>query len=543
MLSSKRLLRLFVFALSLGSVAQAAPPAVPRWSVYEIPLRASGTYENPYLQTGVTATFTGPGGVKKTVAGFWNGENNFGLRFTPTAEGRWSYLTASKDPGLNGKRGELTCTAPKPGSHGFVRRDAAHPYHFVHDDGTRYFMLGTTYYGLVSAALAGPAWKAAVDSCARHGITKIRFRVNVKICENRTSPNPCSSIYASDPSQPGGVDHDRLNLTHLRATDAVVAYLAEKGIVADFMVFDSQEKLYGTHEQDLRYLRHALARYAAYPNVMWCLTNEFQRVPNKPKPFWNETGRIVRAEDPWLVEGPNVRPLSIHPFGGQSNGAQFQFHDEPWPVHVILQAGRFVPADTLNLVTLRNRGHRMPIVNDEFGYMDDDIREWGNGGYNRAVHRNALWSQYLAGGYASTGDKAEYPDGRPYQSTAWHSRPEYEDVRHLHDFFTKKGLNYWEMEPANERVVSGERTYALATGDGKMGIVYAAVGGAPQLLLPYGTYAARLFDPRTGRDTPLPAWTGGQPFALSLPDAQDWVVYFKRTGTGAARQVTRADKD
>lgn len=535
MVSFQRLLQLFALAIGLGWAANAAPPAVPRWSVYELSLRASGRYENPYLHTSVTATFTGPGGVKKTVSGFWDSGNVFKLRFAPTAEGRWSYVTASKDPGLNAQRGEFTCTAPKAGSHGFVRRDAAHPYHFVHDDGTRYFMLGTTYYGLTSAALAGPAWKAAVDSCARHGITKIRFRVNVKVCENSTNPGPCSSVYGSD--------HDHLNPAHLRAVDEVVSYLNEKGVVADFLIFDSQEKFYGTDEQDLRYLRHVLARYAAYPNVIWCLTNEFQRAPNKTRAFWETAGTLIRQTDPYAAQGEHLRPLSIHSFGGQSNGAQFQFHDESWPVHVILQSGRFVPADTLNLVTLRNRGHRMPIVNDEFGYFEDDIREWGKGGYTRAVHRNALWGTYLAGGYATAGDKVQYPDGRPYHSATWHSRPEYEDLRHLNHFFTKKGLEYWKMEPANERIVSGERTYALATGDGKAGIVYAAAGGAPQLLLPYGTYAARLFDPRTGSDTPLPDWTGGQPFALTLPDAQDWVVYFKRTGAGATRQVTRADKD
>jgi hypothetical protein len=540
----KHCLLLTVLGLTqLLYTARAVPPSVPRWSVHELTLQASGRYDNPYQEASLTATFSGPGGLKKTVTGFWDGANAFKLRFTPTAKGRWTYTTASNDAGLNGKRGELICTAPKPGSHGFIRRDAAHPYHFVYDDGTRYFMLGTTYYGLVSAALGGSAWKAAVDSCARYGITKIRFRVNVKICENALSPNPCSSMYAADPQQPGRVDHDRLNLTHLRAVDQVVQYLAERGVGADFLIFDSQEKFYGTDEQDLRYLRHAMARYAAYPNVMWCLTNEFQRVPNKPRTFWTAVGTSIQGEDPYFAEGERRRLLSIHPFGGQSNGAQFQFHNEAWPVHVILQAGRFVPADTLNLITLRNRGHRMPIVNDEFGYMDDDIREWGKGGYTRAVHRNALWSTYLASGYASVGDKAQYPDGKPYQSTTWHSRPEYDDIRHLVDFFTKKGLTYWEMNPANELIVSGKRAYALRTGDGSAGFVYAAAGGAPQLLLPYGSYTARLYDPRTGTDTPLPEWTGGQPLTVTLPDAQDWVLYFKRTGTAAARQVTRTDKD
>lgn len=531
---------LLLLLLCCAELASSAN--VPRWSVHELTLTATGRYDNPYRQMNLTAIFTGPGGIKKEVSGFWYGGNTFKIRFTPTAEGRWSYVTRSADNGLNNQRGSLICTAPTLRQHGFVRRDAEHPHHFVHDDRTRYFMVGTTYYALVSAALSNDKWKTAVDSCAFYGINKIRFRVNIKLCQNSTQPGPCSSVWGDNK------DHDRLNPAHLRAVDEVVSYLNERGIVADFMPFDSQEKFYGTDEQDLRYLRYLVARYAAYPNVIWCLTNEFQRVPNKPREFWNTAGTIIQQQDPYFAEprqvsGSNLRPLSIHPFGGQSNGAQFQFHDQSWPVHVILQSGRFVPADTLNVITLRNRGHNMPIVNDEFGYFEDDIREWGKGGYNQTVHRNALWSIYLAGGYATIGDKVQYTDGKPYHSSVWHPRPEYADVKHLADFFTKTGLNYWSMEPTNALVSEGERTYALATGDGKGGIVYAAVGGTSQLLLPYGTYAATLFDPRTGTEKPLPDWTGGQPFTLTLPDKQDWVVYFKQTSYGQSQTVSRKAVD
>ncbi|WP_083732709.1 DUF5060 domain-containing protein [Spirosoma montaniterrae] len=524
--------------LLLLSTCLAALADVPRWSVQEITLTASGRYNNPYTDARVSATFTGPGGVSHEVGGFWYEGNTFKIRFTPTAEGRWTYVTRSADKGLNNQKGSLTCNAPKAGNHGFIRRDADHPHHFMYDDGTRYFMLGTTYYGILSTAIAGDTWKQAIDSCAHYGITKIRFRVNIKLCKNSTQPGPCSSVWGSD-----GKDHDQLNPAHLRLVDEVLTYMNERGIVADLMPFDSQESFYGTDEQDLRYLRYLMARYASYPNVIWCLTNEFQRVPNKPREFWNTAGTIIRQHDPYASYKQNLRPLSIHPFGGQSNGAQFQFHDQPWPVHVILQSGRFVPADTLNVITLRNRGHNMPIVNDEFGYFDDDIREWGKGGYNQTVHRNALWSIYLAGGYATIGDKAQYADGKPYHSAIWHPRPEYADLKHLNTFFTKTGLPYWAMEPANTLVSAGERTYALATGDGKMGIVYAAAGGTAQLLLPYGTYTAHLLDPRTGRDTALPNWTGGQPVTLTCPDTQDWVVYFRRSGQGLAQQVSKTVKD
>ena len=118
--------------------AQARPSA-PQWSVYEIALTMQEACADPYLQASVTATFRGPGGVVKTVPGFWEGGRAFRVRFTPTVQGRWSWATESTDLGLGGKTGEFDCTAPAAGRHGFLRRDAARPYSFVYDDGARCF--------------------------------------------------------------------------------------------------------------------------------------------------------------------------------------------------------------------------------------------------------------------------------------------------------------------------------------------------------------------------------------------------------------------
>ncbi len=235
-----------IFLLPASSAVSAQTTNVPRWSVHEIALTASGTYRNPYADTGVTATFQGPGQIKKTVKGFWNGGNAFLVRFTPTAEGAWTYTTRSDDAGLNGKTGTFTCTAAQPGDHGFLRRDAKHRYHFVWDDGARHFMCGNTYYGLMQNALAGDTWKASIDGSLRRGMNKVRFRV-----------------------PPADPDKETADLAHYRKLEEVVRYMASRGMVANFLVFGNGS--FGTQEQDERYLRYVLARYAAYPNVVWDL--------------------------------------------------------------------------------------------------------------------------------------------------------------------------------------------------------------------------------------------------------------------------------
>lgn len=119
-----------------------ATTEVPRWAVHELALVATGQYTNPYTQADVSATFLGPDGARKTVAGFWDGGDQFRIRFTPTIEGEWTYATRSTDPGLDGHIGTLRCAALVAGESGFVRRDPDHPRHFIRDNGDRHFVCG-----------------------------------------------------------------------------------------------------------------------------------------------------------------------------------------------------------------------------------------------------------------------------------------------------------------------------------------------------------------------------------------------------------------
>src|SRR5262245_39997169 len=85
--------------------------SVPRYDVFEIALTAAGSYHNPYLEMPadattrgfVVGTFTGPGGEKITIDGFWDGGSTWKIRMAPTVVGTWRYTTFSADAGLNGR--------------------------------------------------------------------------------------------------------------------------------------------------------------------------------------------------------------------------------------------------------------------------------------------------------------------------------------------------------------------------------------------------------------------------------------------------------
>ena len=499
---------------------------VPMWSVHEIELQSTQRYANPYTQIDVTATFQGPNDSKQTVQGFWNGDRTFIVRFTPTVSGKWHYTTSSRDSGLNAQTGTINCTDAKQSDRGFLRRDADHRYSFVWDDGSRYFMFGQTYYDLMKLAMVKPDWKTSVDNSRAMGMNKIRFFLPPQPQSRPKSPDP--------PTSPYGSNKDTLNLAHWQKLDEVIQYMKDRETVAELLLFNYRD-IYGTQTQDERYLKYAIARYAAFPNVIWCLANEWNYTP-KSQSYWNTLGEIVRRQDPWFSREKFLRPLSIH----QQTRIDFQFFERDWPVHAIIQFGvrnkKYAAGDEWGNEGIRyNLGQDMPVVNDEYGYVGEyqDKSVKGAPTLTRTKHRQIMWGIYTAGGYASAGDKYKYSQGRPYFSGYWYQPDEYADIKQLVNFFTTKGIEYWQMSSQNSLIKAGTRVYALAN-PGKQYVFYAAVGGKFTAQIAPGTYTVRRYNPRTGEDVALANVTGNDLRSFALPDQEDWVVYLKVEDSKAA---------
>jgi hypothetical protein len=537
--------KLFVATWFAASVTACAA-SIPQWSMHEIALESQRASANPYTNVEVAARFTGPGGVTKDVRGFWDGGLTFKVRFAPTARGEWTYTITSKpaDAGLAAE-GAFTVTAPLPGGHGFLRRDTEFPTSFVFDDGTRFFMVGTTYYDILLNARAGDAWKESVTNITHSGMNKVRMHLHPGDGGGR------SHYAASEPFVNG--DPDRLDLAHWQAADRVVAFMAEHGVLADLIVFPyrREQQAVASFSQDERYLRYVLARYGAFTNVIWCLVNEWN-YSVLPQDYWNRMGRLLRDEDPWSQDGGRPRALSIH----QQTRPDWNFAGETWPSHAIVQFGvrnrgasvkvgnewktpppgalRFTFGDDWgNHSIVANWTGTYPIVNDEYGYVGEPHDDSAGGSkcdnkvvrFTRDKHRRTMWGIAVGGGYLSTGDKNDYPDGRPYFSANWHDTPEYGDVNRLVDFFTIGGLEYWKMAPHNE-LVTGTRVYLLAEPD-RQYVAYVAAGGEFKIKLGPGRYIASRFDPATGEGVSLGTVDGGER-VIPLPAKHEWVVRLAR---------------
>lgn len=74
----------------------AAEDAPRQWRASEFAFTAEKDCPAP-MSLELLATFTGPGGEKYAVPGFWDGGRTWRVRFAPTAPGRWSYVTACRE--------------------------------------------------------------------------------------------------------------------------------------------------------------------------------------------------------------------------------------------------------------------------------------------------------------------------------------------------------------------------------------------------------------------------------------------------------------
>lgn len=532
--------------------------SVPFRAVCQVQLKASTAFANPYTNANaqVTADFTHTSpNVTLRVSGFWDGSTDpvdgktiITFRFTPTETGSWSYVTTSADSALNGKTGSFTVAGS---GRGFLRRNNNRPEQFVFDNNVRFFPWGQTYYNIINTARFSGPWKNAIDQSALVGLNKVRL-LAYPFQDASSYPNTKPFSDAS---------HNTLDLGHFRKLDEVVQYLNTKGMVADLIVFSTDcngfaPPLYSSAGEvvDQRYLRYVMARYAAFPNLIWCLTNEWQLAPfgscnpngTNPYPatYWQDLGNIVFDEDPWITNtaGTRVRPLSIH----QRTQHTFDFIDEPWATYAVLQDGTrngrydnpdFTNGDEWGNYSIQvNLGHGKPVVNDEYGYFGATLGCTGcSGTFDRLQNRRTIWGIALAGGYGSSGDARPISGAgsEPILSATWQgtsSTLEYEDLTRMLTFFGTRVTDWWLL--GRDTTVSGNsRVYAMSQ-PGVRYLVYTATGGAFTLTLaPPSTgtaYKVARYNPATGQECALPDRAGGAQ-AFSLP-GNDWVLRLETAG-------------
>ena len=501
---------------------------VPKFSVFDVTLRGPelSPADAPARDVELVLTFRHEsGGLQTRVHGFWDGDgrggnrgNVFKARFCPTRHGRWEITgTHSNRPELNGqRRGDtLTCT------------DSKHPGLWIADgrwyrrsDGSHPFIVGNTHYSFLSRRNDKGAVKTdPVEDVRknREHFTKLRFALTAD-----RYPDPDLKPFLDDEgrqSDDGRFSYRPNPQWFNQRADPVIAEGFRVDLACDLILCgpDTRESR-STLVGDARpWLRYVAARYGAYPNVWFCLANEWDiKEPKYTPADMRSAGEALRN---FL---PHRSPVSTHaaPEGWNAE-LTGDWHDHTIIQHKLKRLPQAADSAARNFAP----GGNKPIVNDENAYQ-------GKGdGFSEADTVEGCLGTFLGGAYASTGEKYGEKLGQyfwgGYDPAAHSAAPR---LGYLRDY-VDRSVRFWKMRPLRGgqspmHVVGKDARVLGATGAEYVVGTNRAITGV-RVNLPPGTWRVMQVDLMSLSTKELAPDAAGT-FAFSAPDSRAVLTHFVR---------------
>jgi len=449
-------LLLVLFGASVFVLAGKPVLQVQKWNPIDLEFKTEVTWRfsptDPF-EIDFYAEVIGPDNIKLIIPGFYTGDNSWKIRFSPTKVGEWSITTHSEVIELDEQHIKLECITNKNENvYGGLQVDPENPHHFIYEDGTRWFPMGYEANWLFAMDMdvsdnSLPTLNPFLDKLSNYGFNLILINTwaydtewrKGKTADDDYGP-PLLFPWEGSHESP---DYNRFNLDYWEHFDQVIDALYQRGMIAH-LYFKVHNKLVnwpkpGSAQDDLFY-RWIIARYAAYPNIIWSLSKEAQY----ERSYYNKVERLkyIRSIDSYK------RLLTVHDDrhtydrGHYDELVDFRSSQEHSDIHATM------------LQQLASNA--WPVLNVESGY------EHGPKGLNDKTYGrsntpeqviDAIWKIQMAGVY-----NAYY-----YTFAAWDIiRPEdnppgYEYVKNFTDFFSK--THYWLLKSADSLVNYG---YCLA---------------------------------------------------------------------------------
>ncbi|UCF43997.1 MAG: DUF4038 domain-containing protein [Planctomycetota bacterium] len=551
-------LSLALAAYGLGNVV-SGESEVGQWQVFEVEMTAQNQYENPYVdglpdggESLVKVTFTGISGeaqgMRYAVKGFWDGENTWRVRFASTAPGVWSYITTSKDPGLDGIKGVFTCTQwndaekqANPVRRGFIRvcKTGKRPgRYFEYSDETPFLWIGDTWWNWTKREISFSSFKKLVDDRVQKGFTVGQMFIAGKGWTK-------SSCLLDE-------TYSAVDLAHMRRVERMIAYANAKGITVWVHGWWGGKDISEAIGPDKmrRWWRYLIHRLGAY-NVIWVLAGEYNmhNYGGLGLEFWKELGQLIDSEDPY------ERIISVHPtppaWDGGADAPQWStgevIHKEDWLDYNQSQVGHGRWRNELIPLVVAGDYARVPskpVVVTEPWY------EFINGSATAEEIRFGAWAAILSGaaGHSYGGGhiwRAHVPEATesagiwPLQAGFEPDTLDYSgavSIGHMAKFLSR--LRWWELEPHPELVLDYPQKFCVAV-PGKEFVVYLRWGDAVRVnlnpSLENDTFEYTWFDPSTGENRKNGTVSGGRIAYFYAPTRyphhpqhRDWVLHLRK---------------
>ncbi len=517
-----------------------------QWRVTEIDFSSMKAYTNNFYDVDLDVVFTHSDGTTFTVPAFWNGGNQWKVRFAPTLTGDWSYQTICSDEtntSLHALTDTFSCE-PYTGDqalyqHGFVKTTPDKRY-FTYADDTPFFYLGDTHWNIPANSYEN--FKTIIDKRVEQKFTVIQSE-------------PLGTGYTL---WDGFSESDLLGFARL---DERFKYVAEKGLVHTnaqlFFVSELGHKWDSYTDTYLEKLcRYWVARYSAYP-VMWTTAQECDNdfyverdvhdwwdVNTNP---WKTVANYMHHYDPYKHPQTAHMEATSYTLASQSSFRDLPGHSwfaAQWSPIKNGQLNFSIPRD------FWNNGQDKPIVNYE-GHYD---HLWTN----HFGARMQGWTAFLNGmcghGYGAIDIwlyNSTYNMDEPSvvygitisvedKQTKWDESLEFPSayqMGYMHAFF--QSIAWWKLTPRfyDRNWFSNDGSwYSLASIDNDLYVAYfynvspfvtSRETGVLKNLDDGDVYRAQWYNPREGSYMLISSSiqsSGGQWIIPEKPDTLDWVL-------------------
>ena len=243
------------------------------------------------FETEFTANFVSPSGKELNLQGFYNGGQEWIVRFSASESGEWKYQTSSSLRSLNNKKGKITVSSKSYGNRrGMIVKSKEYPKNVFYEDGTPYFMMGFEcdfLYALdYKNVQSTPILDKFLDGVARNGFNHIVMNVYATDVvwqkDEKLKSNPHHEFGNLEYIYPfGGTnknpDHSTLNVEFFKKFDRTIEALNDRNIVSHLMIYVWNKavnwpKILG--DDDVRYFEYVIKRYQAFTNIVWDISKE-----------------------------------------------------------------------------------------------------------------------------------------------------------------------------------------------------------------------------------------------------------------------------
>lgn len=505
------------------------------WTIFEAYFSASTEYKNPLEDMLFQVIFTSPEGKDHLINGFWNGENNWGVRFSPDKIGKWTFHTKSSDKGLDNKKGEFECI-PYTGNnllykHGTIKVSDNRRY-LVYSDGEPFFWLSDTAWNGVLLADEN-SWQTYLQDRVNKGFTAIQFITT----QWRAATTDANGNVAFT-----GTEKIQINPAFFHRMDRMISLINENGLIAaPVMIWSCTRNDPGqtvAEDQLILLAKYMVSRYGAY-QVIWFLGGDGNYMGNNAEK-WKRIGRAVFGDN-------YNRLVTMHP--GGMNWVDDEFRNEKWFSFNGYQSGHGDDKHTLRWLCegppakdWKKEPHH-PYINLEPNYEGhvsyQSRKVFNDRDVRRAVYWSLLVSPTAGVTYGAHGIWSwQLEEGEPLDHKgSGIARPWYEamkmpgsfQMKHVRDFFSH--VKWWKLMPAPELLVEqpgieDPRKFVASAMSEDCAVLYLTEGIDIKIntKMIKGVKIAKWFDPRTG------VWS--EPMSINNdieifkpPSSEDWVLW------------------